>query len=80
MNKTLDALIRDLTKIHPQPKSYVRKLLVEYHEGLIKEIEEATVVLTDAGTKPKDGYGAGWNDGWDNTIRIVIDLINNKLK
>lgn len=45
----LDALIRDLTKIHPQPKSYVRKLLTEYlsllHSQVLEELDKENSIV-----------------------------------
>lgn len=44
---TLDELVRDLTKVHPQAKSYVRKLIKEFmiakFEELINEIPDVWV-------------------------------------
>jgi len=34
---TLDELVRDLTKVHPLPKSQVRRMILEYEEGLLND-------------------------------------------
>lgn len=37
---TIGELTRDLTKIHPQPKSYVKKRLIEYLYEVEKEFSK----------------------------------------
>jgi hypothetical protein len=34
---TIDELVKNLTKVHPLPKSQVRRMILEYGESLVQE-------------------------------------------
>ena len=77
-DKQLNELVRDLTKVHPRPKSEVKRMIQGYVDFKIKEIRDEVVKRRDKEiyVMMEASYAKGWD--FERFLKTFAQLINKK--